>query len=109
MADEGSSTWPPMLWVGGNSGDEKSRLSWRRGHEHDLPLTSVDAYGQRTAKTTAAGRVPRVIEQIRTRGLATSPPWSRVRSSRCAALWGGRPEEYAASVAAGSVIAPAHR
>jgi hypothetical protein len=79
------------------------------GHEHDLPLTSVDAYGQRTAKTTAAGRVPRVIEQIRTRGLATSPPWSRVRSSRCAALWGGRPEEYAASVAAGSVIAPAHR
>jgi hypothetical protein len=70
MADEGSSTWPPMLWVGGTSGAGKSRLSWRLAHEHDLPLMSVDAYGQSTDAATAAGRVPMVIEEIRTRGVS---------------------------------------
>jgi hypothetical protein len=29
--------------------------------------------------------------------------------SRCAAVWEGRPEEYAAAAAAGRVVAPAHR
>jgi hypothetical protein len=58
-----------MLWVGGTSGAGKSRLSLRLAHEHDLPLTSGDTYGQSTDEATAAGRVPLVIEEIRTRGV----------------------------------------
>lgn len=69
MADGASSTWPPMLWVGGTSGAGKSRLTWRLAHDHDLPLTSADAYGRSTDETTAVSLVSLVVEEVRARGV----------------------------------------